>query len=252
MHLKEAFEDGILLKYDRSSLEHKLSYYSSLVALDENDKRVQKVDKRYLNFLKELHKIEIVPFENLLSLTRQNNTQLKLQQKKSLLYEDQSKFYDEIALNLFTQRKELDETGWYTTVGFNADIPLSTQYKKTKSLNRLQKRAQLLKKEALMHSFESRLEYLYSRFIKMKKSFSIYEENKKNLLLELDDFYTIAKHHIPNLKLNYERSIISTEEEIVAMDYEMLTQKVEMLQLLLEMAYITNVESIDKLIVKKV
>ncbi|MEA3523602.1 MAG: hypothetical protein U9R50_11605, partial [Campylobacterota bacterium] len=201
-----------------------------------------------------LQKIEYLQLEDIETIKRyakDYNPDLYLQEAEMEILDIPKSYTDNVSLNLFANRRTVDELGWYNTLGVEATLPLDFSSYEKQELARLEKKALSIAHTSLQQSIDISLDRLYLAFEDLQSYITIDKDDVHYLDTRIQKFKAIKDNTIPNLNFNSDEKILLSSKKIIDLKFDILLKRVELFKILSEIANIANITDITYLIKNK-
>jgi len=241
---------GSVSKYEVDILIHKKNNFKALKNSYKKKNDIL-VDENIYKLLLYIEDFKLVNIDSIKAIANEQNLDINLEVVKSRFLDVDASFYDDVSLSVFSSVRSMDEVGWYNTFGAQVDIPLNYTSQETKELNKLQKESIKYKKKVIKQFVYNSFGRLYSSFDQLQLLIDTDKKFIYDLSKELDDYKIISKYNIPNLHIDYNAKILSTQSDILDSKYDILLKKIELLKIILKISYLSNIADIKKIVLEK-
>ncbi|MEA1920864.1 MAG: hypothetical protein U9N52_13570 [Campylobacterota bacterium] len=244
---QENLTKSLITRYELVGLEQMHNRFKLASEIYENDSAVS-IENEYYSLLKIVDFLQLKDIKKIIQITKKSNPDMQLQNAKMKYVNIDESYLDTISMNIFVHRRVVDEMGWYHTVGLEGNIPINFSADYEHKLRQLKEQSYAINQKSIEEMLESKLDSLYNSFSMIQKHININKHDINYTEMIIEDFEKIKANIVPNLNINIDDKILTSQKEIVDYKFKILLQKIELIKILNDIAYISNVSNITSLI----
>ena len=255
--------------YKNSMVEYKNRYDNSMIEkykytiINQTYQRYKKYSKIYkvhkkLNITKDIYMlikyIDYLVLDNLnhiIDYALDNSNTSKLIEARNSILDESKSYLDTIEVDIYAKRNSIDEVGSYDTLGIEAKFPLNISTSEKQKVARLKQHSNNIVDKSFKNNIRENISYLYATFTDMQKFVNIDREDIIYFKSRIDEFKKLKQNMIDGINIDPDREILNSSKKIIDLKFNILRTKVKLINILYEIAYISSIEDLSKLIKSK-
>ncbi len=244
---KEELEQSLTTRYALTELLQKRHRFIHTAKIYERHDR-SGIDSGLYRLLQEIEHLPLIELARIKEHAMEYNTDLRIEDSRMRLLDIDRSYTDNVKMNLFVNRREVDELGWYHTIGAEADIPIDFSVGEEQRLVKLEQQSHQIRQESFSRTLSHRLDSLYRTFIDLQALIEIDKDDVSFLNIRIKEFQAIKDNAIAKLDFDPDEEILAGKHETLDLKFELLLKRVELFSILNEIAYISNIPNIEHLV----
>ncbi len=244
---QEELEHSLTTRYALTELLQKRHRFIHTAKIYERHDR-SAIDSGLYRLLQEIERLPLIELERIKEHAMEYNTDLRIEDSRMSLLDIDRSYTDNVKMNLFVNRREVDELGWYHTVGAEADLPIDFSVGEEQRLAKLERKSHQIRHESFSRTLSHRLASLYRTFIDTQALIEIDKDDVSFLNIRIKEFQSIKDNAIAKLDFDPNEEILAGKQETLDLKFELLLKRVELFSILNEIAYISNIPNIEHLV----
>jgi hypothetical protein len=238
---------GSIAKYEIDIKEKLLKKYIKSTKRYKKLTRV-KTTKCYIKLLKKMERLELTNLDEIKEYILENNSDLLLKESLIDSLNDTNSYFDKVQVSLYISNRNVDENGWYNTVGVDGHFPLDFSSSQENDLQRLQKHLILSQEEALALHLKNSIDRLNNQFQTFKSSIQNSKEEIDIQNYQLQRYILMERDNIASLHLDVHEKIYLLQKSILQLKHDISLLKLEMLKTLIHIQYLMNTSDLNLII----
>lgn len=247
---KAKLDEAVIQSYRYDLLEQMYKRFLKSSKVFERHPRVA-MDKKLASLMNEIGSVKLKEKKEVITYCKEHNYDISLQNAKIKVLDEPVSYLDNVTMDLYAHRREVDELGWYNTVGAEAIIPLDLSSNEEASIQKLSRSSNEIVNKSLEANIQKRVESLYQNFTDLQAFISIDNDDIKATKKRVIKFKEIKQKIIPNLNFYPDEEVLKAQKEIVDLELDIQLTKVKLLKILTEIAEIGNIQDISQIIKPK-
>jgi hypothetical protein len=248
---REALKMSLITSYDFELLRQYKKRYLRLAEIYTKDETIA-LSKEFYELFQNIEYIKLIDIDKLISNAKRENIDINIQDAQIALFDTDESYMDRVKMNLYVNRREVDELGWYNTIGLEANLPIDFSTQEQTEFLKLEKNAKQITKNSVEKNLLSSLKKSYITFENIQNLIDLDKDDIDFFKNRVKKFEFIRKNAITNLSFDPDEKILLNQKKILELKHNVLLQRVKLYKILNKIAYISNSENIKNIIKEKI
>jgi len=244
---KNRYDNSMIERYKYSLIDQTYQRYTKYSKIYKIHKRLN-VTKDIYRLMRSVDHLPLKSIDHIVDYALDHSSATKLVEAKNSILDESKSYLDTIEVDIYAKRNSIDEVGSYDTLGIEAKFPLDMSSSEEQRVARLKQHSNDIVDKSFKKSIRERISYLYITFTDMQKFVDIDRADIIYFKSRIDEFKKLKKDMIDGIYIDPDREILRASHKIIDLKFNILRTKVKLMAILYEIAYISGIEDISKLV----
>jgi hypothetical protein len=248
---KKRYDNHMIERYKYTLLNQRYKRYKRYSMIYKRDKKLNMTKDIYL-LMKDIDHVLLDDLNNIINYALNYNTNSRIVSAKNSIFDESKSYLDTIEVDIYAKRNSIDEIGTYDTLGIEATFPLDMSSRERQRVAKLKQQSNNIVKKSTQKSIKERVSHLYYTFKDMQSFIDIDKDDIFYFKSRIVEFEKLKKDIIDGIYVDPYREILNSSHKIIDLKFNILRTKIKLIAILYEIAYISNIKDISKLIKNRV
>jgi hypothetical protein len=223
--------------------------YLRYAAIYKKHEKLKMTEANY-TLLREIDRMQLRSLDTIAGYAAKHSSYTRLTEAKNALLDASESYLDTVEVDIYAKQNRIDEIGSYNAMGVEVTVPLDRHGTEIESLNRLKQQSNKIAAKSFEKNIRHQIANLYGKFGDMQQFIGVDREDIAYFRTRIKMFEKLQKNMIEPVTVDPEMEILRARHKIIDLKFNILRTKAKLIALFYEMAYLSHMEDLSKMIKK--